>query len=246
MVSGASDSAAAAVRLALESAELAGRADAVGAFVPVAEFATIEEGLRVGSGRPFLVPECREFGLDAAGFRGLLAREEAALFGYHYFRDTEYETRYEAPLTALRRLEEDTLDFVIVDSPVREPASVLPAVLQRRAPTDEEGREYACCFVLTGPGRTTPFHADPEFGGGFMHLLAGEKLWWLVDPADAPTEALVDRSMHAVLTQDDRRLWGKVQVGLLRGGGFLYFPPLWSHRVRTFVRSYGLGGYVTP
>lgn len=240
------DSSAEAVRLALESAELEKGAAVREPFVAVAEFASIEEGLRAGCGAPFLVPECREFGLDAAGFRALLAGEQDDLFGYHYFSDTEYELRYVAPLMGLRRFEEGTLDFVIVDSPVREPARVLPAVLRGRAPDDEEGRQYACCFVLTGAGRVTPFHADPEFGGGYMHLLAGEKLWWLVDPADAPTEALVDRSIATVLTQDERKLWGKVQVALLRAGGFLYFPPLWSHRVRTLERSYGLGGYVTP
>lgn len=239
-----SSSSGEAVRLALESAELGGAA--TDAFVAVAEFASIEEGLRAGAGAPFLVPECREFGLDAAGFRALLAGEQDDLFGYHYFSDTEYELRYVAPLMGLRRFEEGTLDFVIVDSPVQEPGRVLPAVLRGRVPDDEEGREYACCFVLTGAGRVTPFHTDPEFGGGYMHLLAGEKLWWLVDPADAPTEALVDRPMARVLTQDGGRLWGRVQVALLRAGGFLYFPPLWSHRVRTTAPAYGLGGYITP
>lgn len=214
------------------------------AVVAVDEFSTIEAGLlATGGAAPFLVPECREFGLDAAGFRALLARETADLFGYDYYRDTEYETRYVSPLAALQRLEEGALDLAIVDSPISRPDAVLPAVLRRRPP-DEEGREYACCYVLTCAGRVTPFHTDPEFGGGFMHLVGGEKLWWYVDPADAPVEALVDRSMTQVLTQDERRLWGKVRFARLRAGGFVYTPPGWAHRVRTVAPAFGVGGYI--
>jgi hypothetical protein len=217
-----------------------------GAVVAVAEFGTIEEGLLATGGQaPFLVPDCREFAVDEAGFRGLLAREQAELFGYDYYRDTEYATRYVAPLAALERLAAGTLDFVIVDAPISGAEEVLPAALRRRPP-DEEGQQYACCYVLTGAGRVTPFHADPAFGGGYMHLVDGEKFWWFVDPADAPTAALVDRTVTRVLTQDDFHLWGKVRVAHLRAGGFVYTPPGWSHRVCTYAPSYGLGGYITP
>ena len=49
--------------------------------------------------------------------------------------------------------------------------------------------------------------------------------------------------MASVLTQDDFRLWGKVQVAHLRGGGCVYFPPSWFHRVFTYEPSHGVGGY---
>lgn len=226
-------------------AELVGLPAGERAVVPVAEFATIAEGLRATGGTaPFLVPDCREFALDAAGFRALLAGETAELFGYDYFKDTEYELRYVAPLAALRRLEEGALDIVVVDAPISRAEAVLPAVLRERGPEDEDGRQYACCYVLTCAGRVTPFHTDPEYGGGFMYLVGGEKVWWYVDPADAPLDRLVDRSMTQVLVQDDLRLWGKVRVAQLRAGGFIYTPPGWAHRVRTLEPSFGVGGYI--
>lgn len=212
--------------------------------VPVAEFSSVAEAMRATGGRvPFLVPACGDFGLDAERFEALLAREPNPLFGYVYTSETAYDIREIAPQEALTRLRDGTLDLAIVDSPVSDPADVFPASL-RGAALDDEGKEYECCFVLTRAPGVTAFHADPEFGGGYMHLIEGEKYWWFVDPADAALDELLDRPMARVLTQDGFRLWGKVQVAHLRGGGCVYFPPSWLHRVFTYRPSFGIGGYI--
>jgi len=214
--------------------------------VPVAEFPSIAAGLRETRGLvPFLVRRCDDFGVDARRFEELLAGEREPLFGYVYSSETDYEIHEIAALEALRRYRDGTLPIGIVDSPVASPADVLPASLQH-GPLPEDGQQYACCYVLCRAPSVTGFHTDPEFGGGYMHLLEGEKFWWFVDPADASVEQLVERPMARVLTQDDYRLWGKVRVAHLRAGGFLYFPSSWPHRVLTYEPSCGLGGYIVP
>lgn len=215
-------------------------------IIPVAEFPSIEVGLRETGGRtPFLVPDCRDLAIDAARFHALLAREPRPLFGYVEITETEDEVRTIAPLEAARRLRDGTLDFSIIDAPIHEPGDLLPAALKLH-PLPDERREYACCYVLTRAPNITSFHSDPDFGGGYMHLVEGEKFWWFVDPNDASLDALTGRPMARVLTQNDFRLWGKVQVAHLRGGGCVYFPPSWFHRVLTYEPSYGVGGYIAP
>ncbi|MEO7327546.1 MAG: hypothetical protein ABI193_03135, partial [Minicystis sp.] len=214
--------------------------------VPVVEFPSLEAGLRETGGRvPFLVPQCREINIDATRFHALLEREPQPLFGHVEITETKDETLYIEPLEAARRLRDNTLDLAILDSPIHAPGDLFPDALRSLLrPLPEEQREYECCYAMTRAQQVTSFHADPDFGGGYLHLVEGEKFWWFVDPADASLDALLNRTIARVLTQDRFRLWGKVQVAHLRGGGCVYFPPSWIHRIFTYKASYGVSGYL--
>jgi uncharacterized protein len=219
------------------------------ATAAVRDFGSVAEALRETGGRaPFRVLDCRDFDVDARGFDELLSREREPLLAWSWSRDTEAEMvkRYVAPAAAAQGLRDGSLDVTIVDAPVRAPGLALPEAL-RPWPLGEEGRQFELCYVLTAPGWVTPFHADPAYGGGWVHLIGGEKLWWMVDPAAAPLDALVDRHVAQALEQDDFHLWGKIHMAHQPPGSLVYFPPSWAHRVLTYERAFGFGGYLaTP
>jgi hypothetical protein len=220
--------------------------------VPVAEFASLEEGLaKTGGSVPFLVPRCSDFAIDAARFAALLARETELLHGHARLADGSYEDRSAKPSEAFARFRAGTLGMLVSDSPISNAEDVFPDFLRRRQ-LRGEGDYYARCWVLGSAPSITDFHVDPDFGGGFMHLVEGEKFWWFIDPADAPIETLESSlpfakagggSIADLLTRDDFRLWGKIRVAHHKAGGCVYFPPNWSHRVFTYRDAFGVGGY---
>jgi hypothetical protein len=82
-----------------------------------------------------------------------------------------------------------------------------------------------------------------------MWLAEGQKLWNLVDfelsevLLDPVNKSLRDPAQADLLYRDGCALWGQVRQAWIEGGDFLYFPPGWSHRVHTYRRCIGLGGY---
>src|SRR5262249_55669805 len=88
-------------------------------------------------------------------------------------------------------------------------------------------------------------------GGGWMYLETGWKVWKLLDYSDAfetiysrDTRSLVDIPMDQLLYAKNCHNWGRVWNGEIWGGDFLYFPPAMCHSVKTYKKSFGMGGYL--
>jgi hypothetical protein len=83
-----------------------------------------------------------------------------------------------------------------------------------------------------------------------MYLCRGKKIWLFIAPEDlAEVERrhgfeIINRlPLPELLLLDDGLLWGKIQIGMIGDGDFLYFPDGWAHFVRTPEHSFGYGGY---
>ena len=107
-------------------------------------------------------------------------------------------------------------------------------------------------YILTGKGLTN-FHMDPSYGGGWMYLYEGVKVWWFMEPPDVsmcsydinpPVSKeqmeLFQTASYTELLSSGYKMW----VGVLQSGDFIYFPQGWIHRVLTHQKSKGCGGYV--
>jgi len=54
---------------------------------------------------------------------------------------------------------------------------------------------------------------------------------------------LNDYPVHELLYMNNHAMWGELEVSELNAGDFLYFGPGLIHRVWTYERSFGIGGY---
>src|SRR5262249_5965045 len=118
--------------------------------------------------------------------------------------------------------------------------------------------DESAMLILSPEYFHTRFHCDafvgpPELaGGGWMYLQAGWKVWTLLDFDDAfetlyapRTRSLMDLPMAQLLYAKNCHNWRRVWNGEIFDGDFLYFPPAMCHRVKTYRKSFGVGGYMT-
>jgi len=112
------------------------------------------------------------------------------------------------------------------------------------------GVPWSVGWVLTVAPKRTYFHVDPPCGDCFMYLCQGRKIWLFIPPAAmAEVESrhgfeIVNRlPLPELLLLDDAFLWGKMLIGEIGDGDFIFFPENWPHYVRTLEHSFGYGGY---
>jgi len=60
---------------------------------------------------------------------------------------------------------------------------------------------------------------------------------------DKEKNRINDLPVHELLYFNNHALWGELEVTELNSGDFIYFAPGYMHRVWTYEKSYGLGGY---
>lgn len=105
-----------------------------------------------------------------------------------------------------------------------------------------------------------------------MKLLYGRKIWWMIPAEDFAileakghtvesvakvsfgkhglmsgmtlTSSLPQLTLSQVLELEDGAMWGKILIGEISGGDFLWFPPGCLHKVFTLESSLGFGGYL--
>ena len=144
------------------------------------------------------------------------------------------------------------LDFNIVDSPI-DYKYILPAEWREyswKKLTDNY--DFAITWIMTNNPKITHFHIDPEYAGGFMKLLAGEKIWWCVSANDYQyllkrgytIASMAQLEMHELLKLENCYLFGKIYVSYLSDNDFIWFPINTLHKVITTKNSYGFGGYL--
>lgn len=206
----------------------------------VTVMSSIDNGLLATDTRdePFVVIRTRHNFLAEDAMWFLLGNEEKPVYGY----DKEENVVYVDGADVQRLWFQDALPCNIVDSPV-----------------DARGQRLAkhpglnsIGYVATNSNGKYHMHIDPvEYGGGWMVLYRGIKVWWFIRPSDMlylatkgiTIETLAHKSFTELVTLDDGYLWGKLIVAVATPGTFLYFPPGCAHTVRTHERAAGLGGY---
>jgi len=217
--------------------------------IPVAK--SIEEGLNMYGckGIPFIVRQCQGlFNFDLTSVKQLASQTGQETFGWDTNMDMVDAQKVQDLLT---KWENDELNLNLVDSPA-------PGVIGSHiSPSlnDLGIDESKAMLVLSPKGAYTKFHVDEvsgkNSGGGWMYLSQGWKVWNLVDLEDAfehlynkETNSLKDLHMDKLLYVNHFALWGRIYHGEILGGDFLYFPPGMAHRVKTYAKSVGLGGYI--
>lgn len=212
-------------------------------FRPIPEVQSPKEGLSCRE-QPFIVR-----GVD----EGFPSRErvlaafvsESSVHGYA----TGSVAGYAAPRDVLDRWERDCLDINVVDCESVD-TELVPHALADSAVDRARGK--ATSYVVTNRNSRTPLHVDPKWGGGWMLLYTGEKIWWILLEEDLvhlaslghSLEALEALSFTELVHVADGYLWGRIYVGTCESRDFIYFPEGSAHTVRTYQRAFGLGGYV--
>jgi LPS biosynthesis protein len=217
--------------------------------VPVAK--SIEEGLDLygSKGIPFIVRQCESlFNFDVNSVKQLASQTGQQTFGWDDNMDMVEAQKVQ---DLLYKWENDELNLNLVDSPV-------PGVIGTDISpclNDLGIEESKAMLVLSPKGAYTRFHVDEvsgkNSGGGWMYLSQGWKVWNLMDLEDAfqylydkETNSLKDLPTHKLLYLNNFAVWGRIYNGEIFGGDFLYFPPGMAHRVKTYAKSIGLGGYI--
>jgi hypothetical protein len=217
--------------------------------VPVAK--SIKEGLeKYGSkGVPFIVRQCQTlFNFDINTVKQRASQTGQQTFGWNSNMDMVEAQKVQ---DLISNWEKGLLNLNLVDSPA-------PGVIGTDiSPSlNELGiEESKAMLVLSPKGAYTKFHVDEvsgkNSGGGWMYISEGWKVWNLLDLNDAfehlynkETNSLKDLPMDELLYLNNFACWGRVYNGEIFGGDFLYFPPGMAHRVKTYAKCIGLGGYI--
>eukprot|EP00698_Gefionella_okellyi_P005424 TRINITY_DN14971_c0_g1_i1.p1 TRINITY_DN14971_c0_g1~~TRINITY_DN14971_c0_g1_i1.p1 ORF type:complete len:484 (+),score=62.58 TRINITY_DN14971_c0_g1_i1:77-1528(+) len=216
----------------------------------VPEATSIEDGIRQFGSRflPFVVHnQQKTFPCDLETAKQRAATFTDELFGY----EADGAMTCLSATEIFRRWDLGTLTTNIVDAP-------FPVLLDHQLPVVlvAGASKAACCLTLTRKGTHTAFHTDPLYGGGWMYLHEGIKLWQFLPPKHLPDllgpplptgkshQSIPNIPMHTLLQQNQYALWGAPFAVECRAGDFLYFPPGYIHRVWTSTASFGLSGYV--
>jgi len=209
---------------------------------------------------PFVVLKQTAFKFDLAAFRERASRENLKANGW----DLVQKAHCDIPISeALAAWDNDLLKVNFVDSPLpmREEDLDTSQVQQFGVRPDNT------MFILSNNKAYTPFHQDPVRakvvsgeihwpwwhggGGGYMVLGQGKKLWHLIPNSlthvvyDENAKCMINLPMDQLLYKDNHALWGKITQAWIEAGDFLYFPPGMIHRVYTYERSIGWGGYIS-
>ena len=99
-----------------------------------------------------------------------LAERPDKMWGYTDINKIQYE--YLPPGVLLSNWIKGELTHILVDTECSHP-ELFPETLREQT-----------SYTLTKAGHTTEFHIDPDFGGGWMYLSQGVKLWWFIAPDD--------------------------------------------------------------
>lgn len=218
--------------------------------VDIPTAATIAEGFaKYGSaGHPFIVRNVDAFDLTLESFYNRVKADGSTTFAW----DDQLNEVKDIPVSdALDRWRDGTLPWNFVDSAINKMVPNEGITQDLKAHGIDEDR---LMLVLSKNGQYTPFHQDPidaaTFGGGWMWLERGEKLWHFLPFEysdhiyDSTEQCVLDPPIDDLVYLDNHALWGKVMQVRATAKDFVYFPPACTHRVWTYESSFGIGGYM--
>lgn len=190
---------------------------------------------------PFIVNNTDILQIDQQKFISEI-KQEQEIFGYVPGTDFDYQTYPGDKIWD--DYSKNKLQINIVDSPVTN------QTILKDLQTDN--KKYSLCWILTCAPKITYFHTDPDYGGGYMKLLEGNKIWWLVLKQDfeylqkCGHEYKIMEKMNfiEILALENWYLWGKIYVAQIRKNDLIWFPERCFHRVITLESSFGFGGYI--
>lgn len=172
---------------------------------------------------------------------------------YGYTSSITWEEEKLSAKDLITQYRERRLQFNVVDSPVDNKDIVLSTQWKNYALDKlRDQYKFALTWVATNAYKTTHFHTDPEYAGGYMKLFEGEKIWWLVAPEDFnyllskgyTVEKLAKYTLSEMLELEDCYLFGKIYVDILSSEDMIWFPINTLHKVFTTRDSFGFGGYL--
>jgi hypothetical protein len=165
-------------------------------FVPIREFASIQEGydaVRAAAAPfPFIVRDTLEFrDITLANIRRQIKFEQQ-VYGYAKYDDS---TMRLSGIEALSQFDNDVIGFSIVDSPAsRGYSSLLPQPMPTLAASSGIPTTVWLAYVLSLPSASCgTLHTDPSFGSNWQWLAEGCKTWYALDDANF---SLADYNSH--------------------------------------------------
>lgn len=222
----------------------------------VNEFTSIEEGFRANPSEPFIVRSASDFvNFTTAHLQDKLdANQHWLVYGYDQ-DNNKIENVPLGPLVASWHT--DQLDLTVFDSPLHIfdlPNSLSAVHSENQIDRAELGVALGQCIILSRKNSYTALHMDPvNYGGGWMVLFEGQKEWEFLNPVyaqelfDPTTRWLADMSPKEFLSLSYAVGYNdKFKATKAFPGDFIYFPPAWMHRVKTFDKALGIGGYIRP
>lgn len=226
----------------------------------VARYNSLEEALQ-GAGRqhqPFVVSGAgaRHFpNITLESLQQYAISAELPVYAYKPDDDSvDLNTRI-----STEAYKDNTLSVNLLDAHVPLPDELSPHALYNidvpklaRNPGDTPKTAAETVALVATPAETyTGFHIDPLLGGGWILLLEGTKVWQFMHPSlaghlrpDGDRSKLEDPPLVDLISRNGYALFGKVYSAVCNAGDFIYFPPGWIHRVQTWDKCYGLGGYL--
>ena len=88
----------------------------------------------------------------------------------------------------------------------------------------------------------------PDYGGGWMYLSEGKKDWMFLEPTPEALQSVIESGAQHLVDISPELAYQRAGVvfheAKMQAGDLLYFPPGWLHRVRTYEKSIGVGGYL--
>lgn len=229
--------------------------------IPVNQFKSLDEAFTHGAQEPFIVRNPKEFqNLTMEKATERIKEMNGLVFGY---TEESEVVRNMICADLIRDWHVGNLTMTVFDSPLH--IFDLPPVLSKHhSPGDVDASELVVelgqTIILSRQNSYTALHMDPlNYGGGWMYIWSGQKDWHFLDPQFAdilydPENHWLDDLSPSEFVSDLKELWNDGPIpkkstfrsAKARPGDFIYFPPAWMHRVKTFDKTMGIGGYIRP
>ncbi|XWV25754.1 putative histone demethylase [Tupanvirus soda lake] len=200
---------------------------------------------------PFVLKNTKLLSCNKSLYTGqLICTQKRNIYGYT--SSITWEQDEKDPVNVWRNYCNNKLNFNIVDSPVDD-KTILPNEWNIYVHNKlDNNYDFALTWIMTNAPKVTHFHTDPDYAGGFMKLLEGEKIWWCILPEDYQyllsknhtISSIAKLNMYELLQLEDGYLFGKIYVTTITDGDFIWFPINTPHKVITTKHSYGYGGYL--
>ncbi len=184
--------------------------------------------------------------------------KEKEIYGYGYVNETDYIDVNAGVLNEWQNLAPGkSMSVKLLDCWCTNDQLTPAVILDNATYPGKNENKYHLNYILTGCG-LTKFHMDPGYGGGWMYLYSGQKLWWFIDPKSCKSYSggamgydknpeISKEELEYLKTADlvDLFTQGYTVYTCLAGkDDFIVFPQGWLHRVYTYEKSIGCGGYL--
>lgn len=199
---------------------------------------------------PFIIKKTNFLDCSLEQFEKLINNQQNNIFGYG--SSITWNVQESNAKTVWDKFLSKNLEFNIVDSPTDD-KSIVPLDWNTYVENKlGEKYNYALTWIMTNKPKITHFHIDPDYAGGYMKLLEGEKIWWCIAPNDYhylldkghSVSTLAELEIHKLMQLEKSYLFGKIHIDTITDGDLLWFPIDTLHKVITTRDSYGFGGYL--